>query len=104
MRYRHSQLAGVPVYTRSGDRIGKLAGFVIESDTHEVVQYAVRKSGTLELILPKEFLVGRGQVVSVSDEKMVVEDAAVADKAESAEEKRVAESATNTVGVTRVME
>ncbi|MFA5092154.1 MAG: PRC-barrel domain-containing protein [Candidatus Paceibacterota bacterium] len=104
MRYRDSHLTGVPVYTRSGNHVGRLVGFVIESDTHEVVQYAVKKSGTLELILPKEFLVNRTQVVSVSDEKMVVEDAAVAEKAKVAAKKQVTESATNTVGVTRSME
>jgi sporulation protein YlmC with PRC-barrel domain len=103
MRYRDSQLAGVPVYTRSGNHVGRLVGFVIESDTHEVIQYAVKKSGTFELLLPKEFLVNRSQVVSVSEEKLIVEDAAVTEKAKE-KKKKVTESAPKTVGVTRSME
>lgn len=104
MRYRDSQLAGVPVYTRSGRHLGRLVGFVVESDTHEVIQYAVKKSGTFELLLPKEFLVNRSQVISVSEEKMVVDDATVAEKADARKKKQAAEPAPKTVGVTRSME
>jgi sporulation protein YlmC with PRC-barrel domain len=103
MRYRDSQLVGVPVHTQSGRHVGRLIGFIVESDTHEIIQYAVKKSGTIELLIPKELLVNRSQVVSLSEEKMVVEDAAIAEKAE-AKEKKVAESAVKTVGVTRSME
>lgn len=88
MRYRDSQLTGVPVYTQSGKHVGRLVGFVVESDTHEVIQYAVKKSGTFELLLPKEFLVNRSQVISVSEEKMVVEDATVIEKAGARKRKR----------------
>ncbi len=103
MRYRDSQLVGVPVYTQSGRHIGRLIGFVIESDTHEIIQYAVKKSGTFELLMPKELLINRSQIISVSEEKMVVEDGAVKEK-ESAKEKKVTEPAAKTVGVTRSME
>lgn len=103
MRYRDSQLVGVPVHTQSGKHVGRLTGFVVESDTHEVIQYTVKKSGTFEMLLPKELLVNRSQVVSVNEEKMVVEDSAVKEKA-GAKEKKVAEAATKTLGVTRSME
>ncbi len=80
MRYRDSQLHGAPVITESGDQVGHLAGFFVDADTHEVIQYVVKKSGTLEIILPKEFLVNRVQVVSISEEKVVVKDAAVSEQ------------------------
>ncbi len=79
MRYRDSQLHGAPVLTESGEQVGRLAGLIIDVETHEVIQYAVKKSGTLEIILPKEFLVNRRQVVSISEERIVVKDAAVSE-------------------------
>jgi len=81
MRYRDSQLHGAPVFTEAGEQVGRLAGFIVDAETHEVIQYAVKKSGRLEIILPKEFLVNRTQVVSISEEKIVVKDAAVSERA-----------------------
>jgi sporulation protein YlmC with PRC-barrel domain len=81
MRYRDSQLHGAPVYTESGDQVGRLSGFVVDAETHEVIQYAVKKSGTLEILLPREFLVNRTQVISISEERIVVKDAAVTEGA-----------------------
>lgn len=104
MRYRDSQLVGVPVYAEAGGHLGRLVGFVIDADTHEIIQYAVRKSGAIEKLLPKELLVHRNQVVSVSEEKMVVRDAAVLESEEAESKGRIRETSAKPAGAARSMD
>ncbi|MFH2062895.1 MAG: PRC-barrel domain-containing protein [bacterium] len=74
MRCRDTQLHGLPAVTESGQTVGKLSGLVVDTASHDVVQYAVRKSGALSKLLPRELLVSRGQVVSLDDRQLVVRD------------------------------
>ncbi len=85
MQYRDVELRGIPVITRSGQKIGKLAAFVIDAERHEVAQYVVSRSSLLARILPDEMLVHRAQVISLDSEMMVVDDGVVAER--SAERK-----------------
>ncbi|OIO51986.1 hypothetical protein COY93_02010 [Candidatus Uhrbacteria bacterium CG_4_10_14_0_8_um_filter_58_22] len=91
MRYRDSQLRGVPAFTEDGRRIGRLVGLVVDAATHEVVQYAVRRSVALARPLPSELLVDRRQVVSLDDRSLVVRDAAVAEESQSSKVGQVSE-------------
>lgn len=81
MQYRDVELRGIPVITRSGQKVGKLSAYVIDAEHHEVAQYVVTRSSLLARILPDELLVHRSQVVSLDAEMMVIEDAVVTEKA-----------------------
>lgn len=93
MRYRDADLRGIPVITKSGEKVGKLAAIVIDAEHHEVAQYVVARASLLSSIIPDELLVHPGQVVSLDGEMMVVEDAAVAERAEA---RRIAERSAET--------
>ncbi len=95
MRFRDSDLRGVPVVTRSGQKVGKLAAIIVDSDRHEVAQYAVARSLLLAKIVPDELLVHPSQVVSLDGERMVVEDGAVAERAAAEMARGSAEAASN---------
>jgi uncharacterized protein YrrD len=99
MRIIDKELRGIPVETRKGERIGKLAGFVVDVDEHAVVQYVVNKTRWLSAILPGELLVHPSQVISINDERMVVKDEAVTVKAAAA--LRVHEAASTSTTATR---
>ena len=88
MRFRDAELRGIPVITKSGQKIGKLAAYIIDAERHEVAQYVVSRSSLLSKILPDELLIAPGQVVSLDAEMMVVEDNAVGERAEA---RRIAE-------------
>lgn len=90
MRFRDADLRGVPAVTKSGEKVGKLAAFVIDAGRHEVAQYVVARSSLLSKILPDELLVHPDQVVSLDADMMVIEDAAVTERAEA---RRMAEHA-----------
>ena len=75
MRYRDKELRNVPVETKSGNILGKLSGYVLDSGSHKVIQYVVKKAHPLAKILPSELLVHTDQVVSIEKDKIVVDDA-----------------------------
>jgi len=85
MRLSDKELRGLPVVTAvSGEKIGRLTGFVVDGESHAVIQYVVAKSRTLSALLPKELLVHPSQVVSIDDEKMVVKGEFIAVEAAEA--------------------
>ncbi len=96
MKFRDKELRGIPVVTKkSGEKLGKLGGFILNVETHVVEQYVVSKSRLLSALLPDDLLIHHSQVVSIDAEKMVVEDAAVHDRVAAALiPKQIVESAT----------
>lgn len=73
MLISHKKLIGLAVETQSHERLGEIAGFVLETETQTIYQYQVRPTG-LSGIFAKELLVHRQQVISIAEEKMVVDD------------------------------
>ena len=68
-------LLKLPVVTKSGTALGKVAGFEFDVDAQAIVRYLVRPKGLAARMLKHPLRVSRDQVVSIDDEKMVVEDA-----------------------------
>jgi uncharacterized protein YrrD len=64
------QLKHLPVQAKSGQALGKVAGIIFDPETHGILQYEV-KQGTFGGVL----LVSISQVISISAECMVVDDA-----------------------------
>lgn len=62
----------LPVETASGAPVGKLVGVELDSESHRVAFYQVRR----RRIVPSgpDLLIAPTQVVSLSNERMVVED------------------------------
>lgn len=80
------KIIGLPVETNNGTKIGKVADFNLDIESHIVNSYAVR-SQRLPLgggfIHGENLIISRSQVLSVSDKKMVVEDSAVRERIKS---------------------
>lgn len=70
----HKTLLRLPVETKSGAALGRVAGFEFDVETHGIVRYRVRPRGLAAGMLKKPLLVAREQVLSIDDEKMVVDD------------------------------
>ena len=67
-------LMRLPVETKSGAALGRVSGFEFDAETHAIIRYRVRPKGLAAAMLKKPLLVAREQVVSVTAEKMVVDD------------------------------
>jgi len=76
MRLNQKQLNHLPVYTQSGDFLGRIADYVLDTQQHQIIQYLVGSSSWLKNILSQqaELLIAQDQVVLLSEEKMVVQD------------------------------
>jgi sporulation protein YlmC with PRC-barrel domain len=71
MRMAWEQLKNLPVFTQSNTELGQVAGFVFDPEAHTIIQYEVRHGLPLAR---KVFLVAASQVVSITAERMTVED------------------------------
>lgn len=68
MKIDWKQLKSLSVETKSGVNLGKILNFILETDGQSILQYEV---GSL---FGKKYLISREQVLSVDNEKILVED------------------------------
>ena len=73
MRITYKQLKKLPVEIKSGKYLGHVCDVIFEIDGQVVAQYEVSPS----LLSGKKYLISREQVLSISAEKMVVDDSVV---------------------------
>ncbi len=86
MTIHYKKLIGLPVETKSGLLLGKIKNFEVETETQQIARYTVKTRNLIDNLLSEktsELVIGRAEVVSLGEEKMVVEDA-VAGEAEKA--------------------
>lgn len=68
------KLKKLPVYTHGGLYLGKVNGFEMDAESHIIRAYFVRKN-----IIEPVLSISREQVISITAEKLTVEDAFVRD-------------------------
>lgn len=71
------RLIGLPVRTRSGERIGRVLGFDVDVDTGKLAAIRVRAPGLIPHFVDQEVSVGWAQVVSIDEKEVVVSDGTV---------------------------
>lgn len=85
MRITFKQLKSLVVETTSGTRLGHVHDIILDTDTQLVAQYDVKSA----IIAGKEYLVGRDQVVSITADKLIVDDGVVPVTGEPKREKQL---------------
>lgn len=73
MRLTDRQLIGLPVYTQSAEHLGVVSRLILETETGELAQLEIASSN-LAKIFSKTLLVNKSQIISITAEKVVVED------------------------------
>ena len=68
------KLLKLPVETRSGARLGRVLGFDVDVDSQSIVRWRVQPNGLASRVLSHPLIVAREQVLSITEEKMVVDD------------------------------
>ncbi|PIZ93850.1 MAG: hypothetical protein CO029_03515 [Candidatus Magasanikbacteria bacterium CG_4_9_14_0_2_um_filter_41_10] len=76
MRITYKQLKKLPVVTQSGQELGSVHDAVIDIEAHVIALYEVSSS----VLSTKKYSITPTQVVSITEEKMIVKDAVVPDK------------------------
>lgn len=72
-------LRGAPVWTRSGEHVGRVEDIELDVDTGKLVHVNVRHGGWLKLVGVSHFVVPWNCVLEFSPEKVVIDDAFVHD-------------------------
>ncbi len=70
----NEKLIGLEVETKNGHPLGKLASFEIDVDSHHIITYKVKHRGLVEGLFKDYLFIRRSQVISIDEEKMIVED------------------------------
>ncbi len=76
MKILSDNLIGLPVYTENGRSLGKVDSFEIELETSLITHYHI-STGLIKGLWHQKLVVSRSQVISISKEKMIVEDNSV---------------------------
>lgn len=73
MKIQSSDLINLPVYTQSGQHLGRVDSFEVDIDSHTITHYHI-KTGLIKELWHEQLVIASSQVVSISKKKMVVED------------------------------
>ncbi len=76
MRISDNQLLHLPVYTKSGEHFGRITRFTLDAEKQLVVEYIVAQFPYFSPFA-SERVIPRTAVVSITIEKMVVDDGMV---------------------------
>ena len=69
------KLINLPVQTKSGEHLGQISSFDIDTDTQTILKYHIKSSNPItNIIKQKELLIDQSQVIEVTSEKMTVDD------------------------------
>lgn len=76
------ELIGLPVYTQSGEALGKVSGLEMETGSQQIVNYLLKPSSIIkELLVPEpEFIIPSQRVLEITRQKMIVEDLVLKEK------------------------
>jgi len=74
MIIKGKDLIGLRVETKSGQFLGKIKGFFIETDNLKIKQIIVTRSKLLDKILIKELVIGVDQIIEITEKEMLVND------------------------------
>ena len=73
MKIHSSDLINLSVYTQSGQHLGRIDSFDVDIDTHTVTHYYV-KTGLIKGLWYQQLIIAQSQVITITKDKMIVED------------------------------
>lgn len=74
------QLIGLPVRTKSGEKLGEIIDFELDADFQSIVNYIIKTKGLVKDLLPenlKRLVINRNQIVLLNDKELVIEDSVI---------------------------
>jgi len=75
MTLQHKNLLNLPAFTQNGTRLGYVVSFEIDELDQRIKHYNIKTHVGLAGLFDKQLIISSRQVVSLSREKLVVDDA-----------------------------
>lgn len=73
-------MAGVPVETKSGEHVGKVASFDLDCATGQMVSLHVKTKGLVHGLMADELIVPWTSVLEMTPEKAVIQDGLIEER------------------------
>lgn len=77
MVLNHKQIVNLPVYTKTETRVGFISHFDVDELEQKIVRYYIKPHQGIASMFGSELLVSPKQVISITREKMIVDDLAI---------------------------
>ena len=74
MKISSQQLISLPVVTESGQELGQIKNFNIDIDSQSILEYLIKPDNLIAELINGEFIISRGQVISITQDKIIVSD------------------------------
>jgi len=74
MKITNQQLINLPVVTESGQQLGKIESFNLDIDSQSILEYNIKPSNIVKELIQGDLTIPRGQVVDISQDKIIVKD------------------------------
>ena len=74
MKISSDKLIGLLVETESGQQLGRINSFNLETNSQSILEYIIKPSNVIKDLVENDLIISRGQVVNINQKKMVVED------------------------------
>lgn len=79
MRLSLHKLHNLPVETQAGQSVGRVVDVELDAETQSVQTYHIRSRTFIPGLFEQKLLIDRRQVISLTEEKLIVEDAVSAE-------------------------
>ena len=74
MNLTSQEIINLKVETKSGQKLGRVADFIIDANTYTITTYHIKSKNIIEGLFKNELIINQSQVITIDKEKMVVED------------------------------
>jgi len=74
MKINNQQLINLPVVTEAGHQLGVVESFNVDIESQSVLEYVIKPSNLIAELINNELIVSRGQVVEITQDKIIVND------------------------------
>ncbi|MBU4421598.1 PRC-barrel domain-containing protein [Candidatus Parcubacteria bacterium] len=84
------KIIGLKVETKSGRHLGHLRDLDLDTETFEIVKIYVRPSGIVKGLVAGDLIISKSNVISISEEKIIVDDLAEKELTENIQGEKIA--------------
>lgn len=80
MKFNNQKLIGLKIETESGERLGILDSFNLETESQSILEYIVKPNNKIQELISGDLIIPRGQVLDITAKKIIVNDLWLKDK------------------------
>ena len=74
MKFSAEKIFNLPVETQTGERIGRVKSFNLETESQSVLEYLVKPSTKIKNLTNQHLIISRGQIVEIKNDKIIVDN------------------------------